>query len=176
MNTVAITIVFITKVRFISMIECPVKKTMESSLIIRILAYSAIKISANIPLLYSTLNPDTSSDSPSAKSKGVRFVSARLVISHINARGETISIVHDSVDDEIIDMSICLWMIKADRRINDILTSYEMVCATPRRAPRRAYFEFEHHPARNVVYTFILDTHKKYKTPNVINIEVLECG
>ena len=36
-----------------------------------------------------------------------------------------------------------------------------MVWATPRRAPRRAYFEFEHHPAINVVYTFILDTHRK---------------
>ena len=107
-NMVAITIVFITRVRFIIIIECPVKKTMDNRLIIKILAYSAIKISANIPLLYSTLNPDTSSDSPSAKSKGVRFVSARLVISHISASGEIISIVHESVDDVIIDMSICL--------------------------------------------------------------------
>lgn len=45
-----------------------------------ILVYSAMKIKANSPLLYSTLNPDTSSDSPSAKSKGVRLVSARFVI------------------------------------------------------------------------------------------------
>jgi hypothetical protein len=51
-------------------------------LIARILVYSAIKINANTPLLYSTLNPETSSDSPSAKSNGVRFVSARLVINH----------------------------------------------------------------------------------------------
>ena len=42
--------------------------------------YSAMKISANLPLLYSILNPDTSSDSPSAKSKGVRFVSASVVV------------------------------------------------------------------------------------------------
>ena len=49
-------------------------------LIIKILIYSAIKIKANIPLLYSILNPETSSDSPSAKSNGVRFVSARVVI------------------------------------------------------------------------------------------------
>jgi len=41
-----------------------------------ILAYSAIKIIANITLPYSILNPETNSDSPSAKSKGVRFVSA----------------------------------------------------------------------------------------------------
>jgi hypothetical protein len=51
-------------------------------LIAKILVYSAIKIKANTPLLYSTLNPDTSSDSPSAKSNGVRFVSARFVINH----------------------------------------------------------------------------------------------
>jgi len=43
----------------------------------RILAYSAIKINANPKLPYSILNPDTSSDSPSAKSKGVRLVSAK---------------------------------------------------------------------------------------------------
>lgn len=53
-----------------------------NNLITRILVYSAIKIRANRPPLYSTLNPETSSDSPSAKSNGVRFVSARLVINH----------------------------------------------------------------------------------------------
>ena len=51
-------------------------------LITRMLVYSAMKIRANRPLLYSTLNPDTSSDSPSAKSKGVRLVSARFVMNH----------------------------------------------------------------------------------------------
>jgi hypothetical protein len=60
-------------------------------LIAKILVYSAIKISANTPLLYSTLNPDTSSDSPSAKSKGVRFVSARFVINHSIRIGGIIS-------------------------------------------------------------------------------------
>ena len=37
-----------------------------------IIPYSARKISANLPLIYSVLNPD----SPSVKSKGVRFNSA----------------------------------------------------------------------------------------------------
>lgn len=46
-------------------------------LINKILAYSAKKINANPPLEYSTLNPDTNSDSPSAKSNGVRLVSAK---------------------------------------------------------------------------------------------------
>jgi len=34
------------------------------------------------------LNPDTSSDSPSAKSKGVRFVSAKQEASHMRAKGK----------------------------------------------------------------------------------------
>lgn len=69
-------------------------------LIARIFVYSAIKISAKELLLYSMLNPDTSSDSPSERSNGVRFVSARTVINHKAARGintmagaEVISIV-----------------------------------------------------------------------------------
>lgn len=41
-----------------------------------ILEYSAKKIKANPAALYSTLNPDTNSDSPSEKSNGERLVSA----------------------------------------------------------------------------------------------------
>ncbi len=41
-----------------------------------ILPYSERKIIAKPPLLYSVLNPETNSDSPSAKSKGARLVSA----------------------------------------------------------------------------------------------------
>jgi hypothetical protein len=73
----------------------PVNRTTVIILMKRMLAYSAIKIRANIPALYSTLNPETSSDSPSAKSNGVRFVSARLVINHRVARGKIISIIHE---------------------------------------------------------------------------------
>lgn len=50
---------------------------------IRIFRYSAIKIRAKVPLLNSTLNPETSSDSPSDRSNGVRFVSARVVVNQI---------------------------------------------------------------------------------------------
>ena len=63
-------------------------------LIMIILVYSAIKIKAKSPALYSVLNPETSSDSPSAKSNGVRLVSASTVIYHITARGNNISSVH----------------------------------------------------------------------------------
>ena len=66
----------------------PKKIKTNSILINRILEYSAIKIMAKPPLLYSVLNPDTSSDSPSAKSKGVRFVSAKQELNHIIARGK----------------------------------------------------------------------------------------
>lgn len=71
-----------TKKKF-SGINFPVKNNTVRSLIIRMFAYSAINTSANKPLLYSMLNPDTSSDSPSARSNGVRFVSAKLVTNHI---------------------------------------------------------------------------------------------
>jgi len=154
----------------------PVKKIIDSSLIIKIFAYSAIKIRANIPPLYSTLNPDTNSDSPSAKSNGVRFVSAKFVtnqnmnITVIIMRGQF------NLFTDIKDISIILWIINVEIKINDIDTSYEIVWATPRRAPNRAYFEFEHHPARKVEYTFILDTHRKYKMPNDKYIDVFECG
>ena len=42
-----------------------------------------MKIKANVPPAYSVLNPDTSSLSPSAKSNGVRLVSARVVVNQI---------------------------------------------------------------------------------------------
>ena len=54
----------------------PKKRQPVSKLISKMLAYSAIKIKAKPPAPYSTLNPDTNSDSPSAKPKGARFVSA----------------------------------------------------------------------------------------------------
>lgn len=60
-----------------------------------IFIYSAIKIKAKEALPYSILNPETSSDSPSAKSNGVRFVSAKFVMNHIINRGLNRIITHD---------------------------------------------------------------------------------
>lgn len=54
----------------------PINIKQNNNLIKIILEYSDKKIKANPILLYSTLNPDTNSDSPSEKSKGDRFVSA----------------------------------------------------------------------------------------------------
>lgn len=65
----------------------PKKITTLINLIIIILEYSAKKIRTNPPLLYSTLNPETNSDSPSAKSKGVRLVSANKEVKNIKKIG-----------------------------------------------------------------------------------------
>lgn len=54
----------------------------------RMFIYSAIKNRAKGPAAYSTLNPETSSDSPSVRSNGARFVSARVDTNHIMARGQ----------------------------------------------------------------------------------------
>lgn len=51
-------------------------------------AYSARKNRANGPAAYSTLKPETSSDSPSVRSNGARFVSARVEMYHIIVRGQ----------------------------------------------------------------------------------------
>lgn len=70
-----------------------IKKIALNNLITRMFIYSAIKIKAKVPLLYSVLNPETSSDSPSAKSKGVRLVSANVVVNQTNANGSEMRII-----------------------------------------------------------------------------------
>lgn len=52
------------------------------------LAYSARKNRAKGPAAYSTLKPETSSDSPSVRSNGARLVSASVETYHIMARGQ----------------------------------------------------------------------------------------
>lgn len=129
-------------------------------LITKILMYSAINRRANGLLLYSILNPDTISDSPSAKSKGARLVSAKLVMNHIKAKGRNnrAGIV---IWNEIIGLN--LRYLEGRRKVNRIrviLTSYEIVWATLRSLPRREYLELDVHPAARVGYTENLDTVK----------------
>jgi hypothetical protein len=50
--------------------------------------YSARKNKANPILAYSTLNPETNSDSASGKSNGARFVSAKIEIKNIRKSGK----------------------------------------------------------------------------------------
>lgn len=68
--------------------EAPRNRVAERVFIRRMLAYSARKNKAKGPAAYSTLKPETSSDSPSVRSKGARLVSARVEIYHIAARGQ----------------------------------------------------------------------------------------
>lgn len=103
--------------------EIGMKSVVVKTLIMIILAYSAIKISANLPLLYSILKPDTSSDSPSAKSNGVRLVSASVVIYHLKNIGKTIRAGHV---DWFKRMHLKLNEVRinrTDKRIKAILTS-----------------------------------------------------
>ena len=64
---------------------------------IKIIPYSAIKIIANLTDPYSILNPETNSDSPSAKSKGVRFNSAVQLITHGKKRINAGAIIPDNL-------------------------------------------------------------------------------
>jgi hypothetical protein len=66
-----------------------VKNTTDADENSKIIAYSLRKINTNPVEAYSILNPETSSDSPSEKSKGVRLVSANNITSHIiNTKGK----------------------------------------------------------------------------------------
>jgi len=98
-----------------------------NNLITIIFVYSAIKIKAKDPLPYSMLNPDTNSDSPSAKSNGVRFVSAKFVI---NQR-ISVGIIRKATQDIIFRfIRVIFSEVKVYRlaiKISDILTSYDTV-------------------------------------------------
>lgn len=88
----------------------------------RIDKYSDIKIKANFPPMYSILNPDTNSDSPSAISNGVRLASAKQVANQIITKGG-ISIRIRNPEDEMCEKSKDLNGIKATTKISAILIS-----------------------------------------------------
>lgn len=69
-----------TVIETIAIIEEGPINSIDIHLSVIIIVYSAMKIIANGPLLYSVLNPDTSSLSPSEKSNGGRLVSAKIEI------------------------------------------------------------------------------------------------
>lgn len=88
-NRVATRVVFTISMKFVLSGVCS-RIVDVTSLINRMFIYSAMKISAKALLLYSVLNPDTSSDSPSAKSNGVRLVSANDEMNHMILSGRNI--------------------------------------------------------------------------------------
>jgi len=119
----------------------------ESVFIRRIFAYSARKNRANGPPAYSTLNPETSSDSPSVRSKGARLVSASVEMYHIAARGQA-GVINQMLSWAVL--KVCKVNPPVKRimlnKIRPRLTSYEIVWATARRAPMRAYLELDAQP------------------------------
>ena len=74
--------------------NAPKKRVVVKIFIMIMFAYSAMKNRANGPAAYSMLKPDTSSDSPSVRSNGARFVSASVEMNHIIARGHAGKISH----------------------------------------------------------------------------------
>src|ERR1700722_18189441 len=97
---------------------------------------------------YSTKYPATSSDSPSTRSKGERFVSARPDTKKITAIGSSGITYHTCCCARTMSLrlsdpaqSSTVTMTKP------IETSYETICAAERSAPRKAYFEFDAQPA-----------------------------
>lgn len=136
--------------------------------IIIMFAYSARKNSANGPAAYSTLNPDTSSDSPSVRSNGARLVSAMVEMYHIIIRGHEQVI---SQVDSCVIKNIC--MVKppvraiSDNKIMPRVTSYEIVWATARSAPISAYFELEAQPDHRREYTDRLEIARIISSPRL---------
>ena len=87
-----------------------------------------MKMSANPTLPYSMLNPDTSSDSPSAKSKGVRLVSAIEITSHRpKRRGRSIRFLMRELFHEIVLRLMVDLAIINTSKTRAKLTSYEIV-------------------------------------------------
>lgn len=114
----------------------PRKIVVVRAFIIMIFMYSAMKKRANGPAAYSVLNPETSSDSPSVRSKGARLVSANVEVNHIMARG------HDGRRSQRCScVVISIWRLneplisRIDSKMMARVTSYEIVWATARSAP-----------------------------------------
>lgn len=95
------------------------------------------------------LNPDTSSDSPSAKSKGERLVSARIELIHIiKIKGAISHVIFDVVI--IIENDILEYIIIGIKIIIIILISYEIDWAIERILPIKEYFELVAQPEINI--------------------------
>ena len=110
-----------------------------------------MKRKANSPPPYSILNPDTNSDSPSAKSKGARFVSAKHLINHMKNNG--MEITRNPVN-WCLGNSLRLNVIVRIRIVistSAILTSYEIVWAIARIEPSKEYLELDAQPDSKIV-------------------------
>jgi CRISPR/Cas system-associated exonuclease Cas4 (RecB family) len=117
--------------------------------------YSARKNIAKAIDEYSTLYPATSSASASGRSNGVRFVSATIEMKNridMGKRGNT-----NQTDAACMRTSSVRFAVPAIATTGRIArltaTSYAIICAAERRAPRNAYFELLAQPASEIQYT-----------------------
>lgn len=130
--------------------------------------YSANENKAKDIAEYSTLKPETNSDSPSVKSKGVLFVSAKAETLNIIAAGNKGKIYQIFFWAKTISEMFKLpTHNNTEIIINPIDTSYDIIWAAALIAPKYAYFELLDHPDINTAYTLIEDT------PNIYNIPIL---
>lgn len=94
-------------------------------------AYSVMKKKERRPPRYSVLNPETSSDSPSVKSKGVRLDSAKHEKTHNKSRIGWVSAKFDPSSD--VNQREKDFVKSTEEKIIKIRqTSYEIVCAADR--------------------------------------------
>src|SRR5882757_6383897 len=107
------------------------------------LAYSAKKKNTNIAAECSVINPETNSDSASAKSKGALFVSAIHPIKNIMNIGNK-----GKINKTIFCASILT--VKFKLLLNE---------------PKKAYLELADHPANNIPYVANDDTANIYSIP-----------
>ena len=109
--------------------------------------YSAKKNKTNVVAAYSTLYPETNSDSASGKSNGIRLVSAKAEIKNIkklNINGNINQIVvwNKTISlkfNEPTHNSIVITIIPIE-------TSYETNWAAERNEPKKAYLLLDDHP------------------------------
>ena len=124
-------------------IDCEVRIMAENILIDKMNKYSAINSVAKSTLAYSVLYPDTNSLSPSAKSKGDRFSSAKILNVQKKA---TMGIINIKLYLFIIFNARVEWTADIDISRNAILTSYEIDWEILRIPPIMLHLELDDQP------------------------------
>ena len=98
----------------------PMNNITEKIQIRTILAYSAKKKNTNIPAECSVINPDTNSDSASAKSKGALLVSAIHPMKKIINKGNNGNIKYTIFCTSILIVKLRLFVSKATNNITEL--------------------------------------------------------
>lgn len=113
--------------------------------------YSPTKIRANSPLEYSVLNPDTSSDSPSEKSKGARLHSATHERNQIIRIGNVIKMKDEERNFLKSKKEKKLFNNRTLKIIKDREISYEMDWEILRTLPSILNLEFDLQPDNSLL-------------------------